>query len=223
MNSAFPHTIKNLAQQVREARVDHTAFEALIRPCEMNRCKATCCYDGVHLSDEEATHVEQIASENDFNQGEAVITVSPKGGKKTATRVALDSELASDYPVHFPKTRCVFLDENSYCELQKYSMQKERHPWHDKPLTCWIHPLVLIPAGKWEERPVLTLVDSQSDPQKASGYPGFASCTHCGREDLSGSPAWQVLEAELKMLGELCNRNIYEELSADKIDWIREE
>jgi len=222
MNSAFPQTVKILAQQIREARVDHSAFEVLIRPCEMHRCKGTCCYDGVHLSDEEAVHVEKIATANGFNQGLPVVEISSKGGKKTATRKAEASELANDYPAHFPKTRCVFLDENSYCEIQKLSMQQGRHPWHDKPLTCWIHPLVLIPAGKWEERPVLTLVNSQNDPQKTSTYQGFASCTHCGREDASGSPAWKVLESELKMLGELCDRDIYSELSAEEVDWVRE-
>lgn len=222
MNTAYPQTLKILAQQIREARVDHTAFTTLIRPCEMHRCKATCCYDGVHLSDEEAMHLEQIATEHSLNDGNPVITTSPKGGKKTATRMAKDTELAIDYPAHFPKTRCVFLDENSHCEIQKISIKQGIHPWHDKPLTCWIHPIVLIPAGKWEDRPVLTLVNSQNDPQKTPGYPGFASCTHCGREDASGSPAWQVLSAELKMLGELCHRDVYSELSAEEIDWVIE-
>ncbi len=222
MNSAFPQTVKILAQQVREARVDHAAFEALIRPCEMRRCKGTCCYDGVHLSDEEALHVEKIASENGLNQGLPMIESTSNGGKKTATRLAKSPELATDYPAHFPKTRCVFLGENSYCEIQKFSMKQGRHPWHDKPLTCWIHPLVLIPAGKWDDRPVLTLVNSQNDPQKTSTYQGFASCTHCGRKDQNGSPAYKVLEAELKMLGKLCDRDIYSELSAEEVDWVRE-
>jgi len=222
MNSSYPETVKILSQQVREARVDHAAFEILIRPCEMHRCKGTCCYDGVHLSDEEAKHVELLAKQNGLNQGEDVISVSAKGGKKTATRIANDRELALDYPQHFPKTRCVFLDENSHCGLQKLSMQEGRHPWHDKPLTCWIHPLVMIPAGKWEDRPVLTLVNAANDPQQTSSYPGFASCTHCGRQDSDGSPAWQVLQAELEMLGELCGRDIYGELSAEEVDWVRE-
>jgi len=222
MNTAFLQTIKILAQQVREARVDHAAFEVLIRPCEMNRCRGTCCYDGVYLSDEEAIHVEKLAAENNLSEGNSVIAISTKGGKKTATRQASESELAIDHPAHFPKTRCIFLDENSHCKIQKLSMMHDRHPWHDKPLTCWIHPLVLIPAGKWEKRPVLTLVNSKNDPQKTANYAGFASCTHCGREDASGSPAWQVLAAELKMLGKLCDRDIYSELSAEEVDWVVE-
>lgn len=222
MTSAFPETIKILAQQVKEARVDHAAFEVLIRGCEVSRCRATCCYDGVHLSVEEAAHVETMSlkMERDFPTG--VVMESDKGGVKTVIREAEVGELAVDFPEHFAKTRCVFLDGDGYCELQKLSMKEGLDPWFHKPLTCWIHPLVIVPAGKWEERPVLTLVNRVNDPQKVKGYPGFASCTHCGREDSDGNPAWQVLESELKMLGEVCGRDLYGELSAEEVDWVRE-
>jgi hypothetical protein len=85
-----------------------------------------------------------------------------------------------------------------------------------------MHPLVLVPEGKWEDRPVLTIVNSENDPQKSGDYAGYASCTHCGREDASGKPAWQVLEAELRRLGEICGRDIYGELSAREVDWVIE-
>lgn len=223
MKTAFPETVKILASQITEARLDHAAFEVLLRPCEMSRCKATCCYDGVHVSDEEAGYIQNVVKDKftgllDF---ESVIVPTGKG-QKTATREALEHELADDFPAHFSKTRCVFLDQQGYCGLQKMAINEGVDPWQYKPLTCWMHPLVLVPAGKWECRPVLTIVNAQNDPQKSGSYAGYASCTHCGREDADGQPAWQVLEKELKRLGEICGRDIYGELSAEEVEWVVE-
>jgi len=221
-----PKTVKALASQIKEARVDHSAFEVLLRPCEMSRCKATCCYDGVSLSQEEEDYISVLVRNKVFSNCSVFqglnsdrIVVDGERGRKTATRPALPSEVADDFPKHFPKTRCVFLDSEGYCGLQKLAIEENLDPWVHKPLTCWMHPLVLVPEGKWEERPVLTIVNRDNDPQKKVGYSGYASCTHCGREDKSGQPAWQVLELELKRLGELCGRDIYGELSADEVDW----
>ncbi len=223
MKTSFPETVKILASQITEARMDHQAFETLLKPCEISRCKATCCYDGVYVSDEEAGYIQGVVREHfsDLMDADDVI-ISKEGVRKTATRLAEDGELADDFPNHFAKTRCVFLDHQGYCELQKLAIQQKVDPWKHKPLTCWIHPLVLVPAGKWEDRPVLTIVNAENDPQKSGSYAGYASCTHCGREDAGGKPAWQVLEAELRRLGELSGRDIFAELSADVVDWVLE-
>ena len=223
MKTSFPETVKILASQITEARLDHRAFETLLKPCEISRCKATCCYDGVHVSDEEAQYIQGVVREHfsDLMDADDVI-IGDSGMKKTVTRMAEEGELADDFPAHFAKTRCVFLDHQGYCGLQKFAMEQDDDPWRHKPLTCWMHPLVLIPAGKWEDRPVLTIVNAGNDPQKSVDYAGYASCTHCGREDAGGLPAWQVLEAELRRIGELCGRDIYGELSAEEVDWVME-
>ncbi|MGB0992936.1 MAG: hypothetical protein ACPG32_10770, partial [Akkermansiaceae bacterium] len=63
-------------------------------------------------------------------------------------------------------------------------------------------------------RPVITLVSPENDPQKTKDYPGFASCTHCGRRDNDGIPAREALMPELKMLGDISNRDLLAELNA---------
>lgn len=223
-----PETIKILASQIKEARVDHAAFEVFLLPCEVSRCKATCCYDGVSVSLEEEVYIEKLVRGQFFSGGkvfagidlERIFIDRPNDqGRKTATLAAKEGELADDFPAHFPKTRCVFLDKQGYCGLQKLALEQKVDPWLHKPLTCWMHPLVLVPAGKWEDRPVLTVVNTQNDPQKKGDYAGYASCTHCGREEKSGQAAWKVLEPELRRLGELCGRDIYGELSAEEADW----
>lgn len=222
---AYVETAQILARQLREAVIDYPALEQKIRPCELSRCRATCCHDGVYLSREEANgidslltkHPELIQQIKHYGGREVLQNLPGKKCQKTATRLATPNELAVDYPAHFPKTRCVFLDHQGRCLIQMFSVDQGRDPWYDKPLTCWIHPLVILPESRDRPRPVLTLVHPENDPQKAEGYPGFASCTHCGRPDETGSPAYEVLQEELAMLGKISGRDILGELCAQEV------
>lgn len=224
--TAYQETARILAEQVREAAIDHGAFETLLKPCELSRCRATCCHDGVYLSREEAGAIGRLvegAAGARLAEYGLVLPRDPvirvRGGRawKTATREAGDGELAENYPGHFPRTRCVFLDREGRCGIQRWSMERGRGAWFDKPLTCWIHPVVILPAGRGRSRPLVTLVTPENDPQKTDGYPGFASCTHCGRPDAEGEKARHVLAAELDMLGKLAGRDILGELNALKV------
>ena len=223
--TAYQQTADYLAAQLREALLDHDAFDQLIKPCELERCRATCCHDGVYLSEDEAKGIEGLLSNHqqefiDFGLSlPAVPIISARGGEalKTAIRKADPGELAEDFPAHFPQTRCVFLDRQGRCGIQRLSMDQGRGPWFDKPLTCWIHPIVVMPVTRERSRPLVTLVTPENDPQKTQGYPGFASCTHCGRPDEDGKRARQVLAAELEMLGEVSGRDILGELNADGV------
>lgn len=222
----YRQTAELLAALLRDAIVDHDAFEMKLRPCTLERCSATCCYDGVYLSEEEASVVTELGEQ--FRQTfvdyglklPEQLVVSARGGRalKTAVRSAEAGELARDFPEHFKKSRCVFLDTLGRCGLQRLSMEQELGDWFLKPLTCWIHPIVILPETRERPRPVITIVNRENDPQKAAGYPGFASCTHCGREEEGGQPAWQVLEKELRMLGAISDRDIYHELSQPRWD-----
>ncbi len=227
METHYKDTARELADQLRDAMLDHEAFDRLLEPCSLERCRATCCYDGVYLSDEEARGLKELTRKNRgrfIRYGlelpeEVVIAARGGGARKTAIREADAVELADDYPAHFAKTRCVFLDKLGRCGIQRMNIENYQHPWRDKPLTCWIHPIVILPPNRERSRSLVTLVSSQNDPQKRPGYAGFASCTHCGRSEKEGSPASEVLEAELKAIGELAGRNFLAELNAPRIDY----
>ena len=218
MITAYRQISEIVREQIRAAEIDHEALRQPIRACEISRCRATCCHDGVYLSGEEKEGIEQLLQSQrpvfdsyGLELPEDVIIPSPKGqGWKTATRLAKEVELATDYPSHFPKTRCVFLDDQGYCGIQRWSMENQRGDWFDKPLTCWIHPLLIQKRPGLP--PLLTLVKPENDPQKSEGYPGFASCTHCGRPDAGGHPAYQVLQSELEALSILAGRDLLGEL-----------
>jgi Fe-S-cluster containining protein len=211
---------------LQEARVNHAAFEQLLRPCELDRCHATCCHDGVCLSGAEVSALRPLIDRHaaEFRSyglvlGEAAFTRRPSGsGWKTATRPAERGEQANDYPAHFPSTRCVFLDREHRCAWQRLAMEQERPAWFYKPVTCWMHPVALRSGTSDDSRPVLTLASPADDPQRRAGYPGFASCTHCGRPDPAGLPARVVLEAELRLLSEIAGRDFVAELNSPSVD-----
>ena len=191
--SAFPKTISALASQLQEAAVDHEAFEMPLRLCQLSECRATCCHDGVFLSPEEAALL-----------GEGVETLSD-GRQKTATEPSTAEQRAAYFPDHFPKTRCTFLDEKNRCQWQLKSVAEGKHPWFYKPISCWMHPILL---ERREGRPVLTLRKVEDDTK------GFASQTPCGRLREGADPARLTLSTELEMLDAISGRQFFAELNA---------
>lgn len=222
--TAHSQTAALVRDLVCEASLDHAAFESTIKPCKLSTCRATCCHDGVSLSDEEKNNIDSLlkSSPEEFTdilsgrQNGELFEIMPSGGWKTSTRPALPSETAVDYPGHFPRTRCVFLDSQHRCTIQRFSMKNDHPQWFHKPLTCWIHP-ILIKSGLHDSRPTITLLSPADDPQQRPDYPGFASCTHCGRPDNDGIRAHRALAPELKMLGEIAGRDLLSELQAPTV------
>ena len=223
--TAYTETASGLMFQLRAAVVDYQAFEQKVKPCELSVCKATCCYDGVYLSKEEVKGVKTLLSDHkerfdDFGLSlpdDPIVSLNNGGGYKTMTRIAEGEELASDFPSHFKQTRCVFLDREGRCGIQRLSMELGRDPWYDKPITCWLHPISILPANRERSRPVVTLFTSDNDPQNKPDYPGFASCTHCGRSDNGGIVASAAFEKEFEMLSLISGRDFLAELNAPEL------
>jgi hypothetical protein len=159
--TAYPGIEETLSRQLREAALDHEAFTMRLKACELPKCRATCCHDGALLTDEEMAGIsEAVEGHRDRLArygwtAERYLTVTGRQGR-TVTLEADDEVLAENFPPHFPKTRCVFLDSEHRCVLQRLAMDTARHPWWWKPVSCWMHPLLLRPpAGS--DRPLLTL------------------------------------------------------------------
>ncbi|MEJ6582072.1 MAG: DUF3109 family protein [Akkermansiaceae bacterium] len=194
----FRETAVGLARQLGEAAVDHAAFERGLSVCDLASCRATCCHDGAILSDEEADVLRGL----DDREG---IEALANGQKKTRTIRVGGDELAEDFPDHFPKTRCVYLDEQHRCYWQLRSVEEGRHPWFYKPTSCWMHPVLLTQRDR---RPFLTILSPEDD------VAGFASNTPCGMAATCSKPARLSMAAELKMLESISGRNFSGELNA---------
>ena len=197
----FEETAEGLAWQLREAAVDHEAFEQALPVCDLARCRATCCHDGAILSGEEASKLSAL------DDRDGIIRLED-GRWKTRTVGAEREELADDFPAHFPRTRCVYLDDAHRCSWQLRAVEEGKHPWFYKPTSCWMHPVLLT---RRERRPVLTILSDAEDSQK------FASLTSCGRASACAQPARLSLGMELKMLSQLSGRDFGGELNAPSI------
>ena len=214
--TAYPELESELGRQIREAAVDYESFQQKLKICELGKCRATCCHDGVILTEEEVAGIGEALERGEDRlkaygwRPENWLTTS-SGRSRSVTLEG--GSLADDFPAHFPKTRCVFLDEEHRCVLQRLAIDEGQHPWKWKPISCWMHPLVLKP-GVRGGRPMLMLPSPGDDPAEKSSYPGFSSCTPCGVAVEDGMPAWQTLKPELELLGTIGRRDLVGEIEA---------
>ncbi|BCX47367.1 DUF3109 domain-containing protein [Haloferula helveola] len=212
-HTAFADLELELGRQVREAALDHEAFSMPLKVCELASCRATCCHDGVFLDREQASVIGGIVESGQLTRygfHRSYWSEQAGGRVKTSTVEASAAELADGFPAHFPRTRCVFLDAEHRCVLQRLAMDSGMHPWWWKPVSCWMHPLLFRRLA--DGRPLLGLASADDDPSARPGYPGFGSCTPCGMPNEGGEPAWKVLRGELELLGRIGGRDLVREL-----------
>ena len=194
----FKETACGLIRQLGEAAVDHRAFEQALPHCELTRCRATCCHDGVVLSEEEADVLRSLG-------GDDGVIVREDGQLGTKVISARSEQLGEDYPDNFPQTRCVFLDEEHRCKWQLKAVEEGKHPWFYKPISCWLHPVLI---DQRDGRALVTIRSEANDQAK------FATSTPCGRATEGARVARESLAMELEMLGKLSGRDFYGELNA---------
>lgn len=223
--TAYPRTEAGLRRTLTNALFDAPSFARKIARCSLAACRGMCCYDGVYVSDEAAEVIQEIAGrEASFLRGlgldlpdEVIVDGEWEGlvaGKKTAVVPHRFSQEVPSFPSHFNETACVFHLNDGRCALQVLSEARGHHPWFYKPLTCWLHPISLVP-GEDGESAVILLDDEETDPYRLPGYDGFVTHTVCGRTMPCGQPAHEVLTEELTFLGAIGGRDLAGELRAN--------
>ncbi|HEX2095639.1 MAG TPA: hypothetical protein VHG28_24795 [Longimicrobiaceae bacterium] len=205
--TAYPATETALRATLGDAPLDRASFERRLAPCTLPHCRGTCCSEGVRLNGEEATVLRHLVC-GEAEHLRSLGVEDPEGaivregrGWRTALRPEPFHGRVPDYPAHLGDTACTLLLEDSRCALQVLAEARGLHPWHYKPLACWLHPISLSAEG-------IRLHDETSDPYREDGYAGFTSQTHCGRTDPCGQPAREVLRTELEFLGEILGRDL---------------
>jgi hypothetical protein len=168
--------------------------------CDVTRCEAMCCYDGVYLEPQEEAFLQELVARVPALRAHLPETFIVDGwwqgehlGRKTATRP--QAYRNPDFPAHFTRTRCVFADGQGFCELEKLALSRGQHPWTFKPSTCWLFPLHEA-QGEPEPPPV----EAAQDPYREPGYPGYATVVPCGRHDPQGRPWRDALSREINYL-----------------------
>jgi hypothetical protein len=216
--TAYPEDEASLRRRMTGGRVDADSFQRPVERCAISACRGMCCYDGVYVSPESAAVIERLASEEatffadlDLRLPVPVIVEGTwawkMGGLKTAVRPRAFSKTVEGFPPHFADTACVFLTGDGRCALQLLSIHRGRHPWYDKPVKCWMHPITL----EGEAPAVLVLHNHRTDPYRFPKYDGFVSRIFCGRTCPGGAPAAAVLADELTFLSRIVERDLLAE------------
>jgi hypothetical protein len=217
--TAYPDDLDRLVGG-KVVHIDQSLDELRLRSCELASCLGMCCYDGIYLRAQEANLIPQVASRESAFFAEMGIDLPvdvvvegrwmedpPRA--KTAVRFRPFSRLVEGYPTHFEDTACVFLADDGRCGLQMLSLARGLHPWHYKPLGCWLHPL---DVNSTATDVIVSVSRRADDPEKTESYPGYTTFTECGSERSSALPARLTLAVEISTLIE--NSSTREEESA---------
>jgi hypothetical protein len=193
-----------------------------------------CCAGGAHLSAEAAETIQTLSGEKTeqfaemgLDLPEAVVCIDTdclskpddsklvdnqfcQAGYRTAFKPFQFSTSVEDYPAHFNRDlACVFLLEDGRCGLQVLAEQEGRHPWYYKPIECWIFPIYIIET---ENGVGFYLPNPETDPWRRPDYPGYIAYSFCGRAKPCGRPAYELLEPELTILGQIVERDFAAEM-----------
>lgn len=112
-----------------------------VKTCDVCICSGECCYYGVYTDYAEYENImkmkKRIIKSMDDSQ--------PKDPKTWFEEAEEDEDFDSGWAVgtEVHNGKCVFLDRQGYCTLQKIAMEDGVDRWKYKPLYCILFPLVI--------------------------------------------------------------------------------
>lgn len=116
--------------------------QKFVKACDACICSGECCYYGVYT---DKSDYEKI-----IGVKETIIKYLDDSQTKDATKWFEIPQIDNDFPsgiavgteVHNGK--CVFLDKQGFCTLQKMAIAEGEFKWKYKPLYCILFPLVIF-------------------------------------------------------------------------------
>jgi len=115
--------------------------QKFVRACDVCICSGECCYYGVYT---DITESEKIMSEKELilkHMDDSQIKNPEKWFEEPQEDKDFTSGVAVGTEVHNGK--CVFLDKQGFCTLQKMAVAEGEYKWKYKPLYCILFPLVI--------------------------------------------------------------------------------
>ncbi len=115
--------------------------QKFVKMCDVCVCSGECCYYGVYTDKYEADKIiemkERIKQSMDDSQTKdaKLWFEEPEEDEDFESGIAVGTELYNG--------KCVFLDKQGYCTLQKVAMEDGEFKWKYKPLYCILFPLII--------------------------------------------------------------------------------
>jgi Fe-S-cluster containining protein len=132
------------------------------------KCTGECCHYGVYTDLKEYEQIMKIKDDliPAFDKSQ------PKDTKQWFEPAEKDSDFESGVAVgtEVVNKKCVFLDKDGLCSLQKYANSKGEHKWKYKPSYCILFPFTVFEG-------YLTIDDEHIDRLKTCNNEMFPETT----------------------------------------------
>jgi hypothetical protein len=164
--------------------VDPLIFtQKFVKACDVCICSGECCYYGVYTDVSEHKKIMSVKDKIISYLDDSQIKDSDQWFEEPQPDEDFPSGIAVGTEVYNGK--CVFLDKQGFCTLQKMAMIEGEYKWKYKPLYCILFPLVIFEG-------VLTIDDDH-----------LGRMHYCNKEQNQHSTVYDCCQDELKfVLGE---------------------
>lgn len=133
---------ESFKKEINGYLIDPRIFtQSFVKCCDVNKCSGECCYYGVYTDKYEADNLlsmkKKIIAAMDDSQTKDVSKwfEEPEEDEDFDSGIAVGTDLYN--------RKCVFLDKEGYCTLQKMAVDEGEFKWKYKPLYCILFPLVI--------------------------------------------------------------------------------
>ncbi len=189
---------KKFEKQINGLLIDPAIFsQPFVKACDVCICAGECCYYGVYTDKSE---YEMIISAK-----EKIIGYLDDSQTKDVNEWFEEPEHDNDFPsgiavgTEVYNGKCVFLDKQGFCTLQKMAMLEGEYKWKYKPLYCILFPLVISEG-------VLTFDDEHLDRMH-----------YCNKSENQVSTIFECTKNELR---HLLGKEGFEELLKYKEEYL---
>ncbi len=156
--------IKSFSKVINGIKIDPIIFTFTFS-C---KCTGECCWYGVYTDIKEHNHI--------LNVKEKIISIMDETQTKNISKWFEPPEKDEDFEsgiavgTEIYHGKCVFLDQNGLCSLQKLAEVEGEYKWKYKPLYCILFPLTIFEGA-------LTVDDEHIDRLKTCNMNPMASTT----------------------------------------------
>ncbi|MEW6508108.1 MAG: DUF3109 family protein [Bacteroidota bacterium] len=123
--------------------IDPQIFTAkFVKACDARNCCGECCYYGVYTDKKEYEKIISMKDRIIRAMDDSQIKDPSKWFEEPEVDPDFESGIAVGTEIYNGK--CVFLDKQGYCTLQKMAVEEREFKWKYKPLYCILFPLVIF-------------------------------------------------------------------------------
>lgn len=127
---------------IKGLKIDPLIFTfPFVQGCNISLCSGECCWYGVYVDLKE---MEIILEKKELIK-QYMDETQTKDESKWFEEIEEDKDFDSGYcaGTQIYNHKCVFLDKNGYCSLQKAAIGNGEFMWKYKPIYCVIFPLTI--------------------------------------------------------------------------------